>query len=185
MRDRQETAFGTETRYEQAEDERGVARAVLDTVLVVLGVAFNILLGAWNLILHVGLPAVLTWGVGTARGLDVLSPLIDAPLQHRLGPLALLLSITAAIITTESVTRLGRPFGLGKFFVTTVAVGAALFPFLAVSHRLTVRFTPDQIAVVLSYAYLALRVAIGVLIGAIVSWVLLSHPALASGIRRR
>lgn len=185
MRDRGGSSFGADDRYEEAEDDRGGGQAAFDNLRSALRVLSNILLAAWSLVLHVGLPAALAWGVSTAQGLNVLAPLIDAPVQRQLGPLALLLSIVAAVITTESVTRLSEPFGLGKFFVTTVAVAGAAFPFLAVSHRLTLGLKPDQIAVVLSYAYLALTVAIGVLIGAIVSWVLLSHPVVASNIRRR
>jgi len=188
MRDPQQSVFAPPGRYQPASPASrasGPVQAVLDNLLRVLDVVLNLLSGVWNLVLHVGLPAVLAWGVGAARGLDVLSPLIDEGLQRRLGPLALLLSIGAAIITTESITRLDRPFGIGKYLLTTVAVGAAMFPFLAVGHHVPMHLTPDQIAMALSYAYLALRVGMGVLIGALVSWVLLSHPALVDIFHRR
>jgi hypothetical protein len=130
---------------------------------------------AWGIALYDGLPAVLAWAVSAGEGLDVFSQFIEASLQQRLGRLGLFLSVVAAIITTESVTRLVRPFGLAEFLLTALGIGGALFPFLAASHRVSLGLTADQLAVLLSYAYLALKIFVGILIGATVSWVLLAH----------
>jgi hypothetical protein len=133
----------------------------------------------------VGIPAALVLAVNTAERLDVFSPLTGAELRQRLGPMGLLLGAVAAVITTYSFTLLGRAFGLGKFLLTAVVIAAAIFPFLAAGNKLTLGLTPDQFAVLLSYAYLALKVAVGVLIGATVSWTLLSHTLAAAAPRRR
>jgi len=116
------------------------------------------------------LPAVLAWAVGSAQGLDLFSG-FDTPSLRRVAALGLFLSAVAAIITTESVTLLGRPFGRGTFITTAVAIGVVLFPSLADWHRIRLGLTPDQFAILQSYCYLALRVMVGFLIGAIVSWV--------------
>lgn len=165
MTDRREGWFDRDDRYEEEEEQRS---RVLERLLPALGVV-------WSLVLHAGVPAALVLAVSTAEHLDVFGPLTDAVLQRRLGPLGLLLGAIAAVITTYSFTLLGRPFSLGKFLLTAVVIGAAIFPFLAAANRLTLGLTPDQFAVLLSYAYLGLKVAVGVLIGATVSWMLLSH----------
>ena len=116
------------------------------------------------------LPAVLAWAVGSAQGLDLFSG-FDTPSLRRVAALGLFLSAVAAIITTESVTLLGRPFGRGTFITTAVAIGVVLFPSLADWHRIRLGLTPDQFAILQSYCYLALRVMVGFLIGAVVSWV--------------
>jgi len=116
------------------------------------------------------LPAVLAWAVGSAQGLDLFSG-FDTPSLRRVAALGLFLSAVAAIITTESATLLGRPFGRGALITTAVAIGVVLFPSLADWHRIRLGLTPDQFAILQSYCYLALRVMVGFLIGAIVSWV--------------
>lgn len=140
---------------------------------------------AWNLLLHAGIPAALMLAISTAERLDVVGPLTDDLLQRRLGPLGLLLGVVAAVITTYSFTLLGRPFSLGKFLVTAVLIGGAIFPFLAASNRLTLGLTTDQLAVLLAYAYLGLKVAVGVLVGATFSWVLVSHALTSGAVRAR
>ena len=99
--------------------------------------------------------------------------------------MGLLLGAVAAVITTYSFTLLGRAFSLGKFIVTAVVIGAAIFPFLATANKLTLGLTTDQLAVLLSYAYLGLKVAVGVLIGATVSWMLVSHTVTTAASRSR
>ncbi len=131
----------------------------------------------WNLLLHDGLPAALAWAVSAGEGLDVFSGFIEPDLQARLGRFGLFLSIVAAIVTTESVTRLVRPFGLGHLVLTLAFVGAALFPFLAGRQPLRLGLTAEQSGLLLAYCYLALKVAVGILVGAVVSWLLLSHLA--------
>jgi len=116
------------------------------------------------------LPAVLAWAVGSAQGLDLFSG-FDAPSLRRVAALGFFLSAVAAIITTESVTLMGRPFGPGAFITTAVAIGVVLFPSVADWHRIRLGLAPDQFAILQSYCYLALRVMVGFLIGAIVSWV--------------
>ena len=121
------------------------------------------------------LPAVLAWGVGSAGGLALFSG-FDQPSLRRVAGLGLFLSVVAAIITTESVTRLGRPFSVLHFLATVVVFGAALFPFLADWYRVGLGLPPEQFAVVQAYCYLALKVMVGILIGATVSWILLARP---------
>lgn len=140
---------------------------------------------AWNLVLHFGIPAAMMLAISTAERLDVVGPLTDDLLQRRLGPLGLLLGVVAAVITTYSFTLLGRPFSLGKFLVTAIVIGGAIFPFLAASNRLTLGLTADQLAVLLAYAYLGLKVAVGVLVGATFSWVLVSHAVTSGAVRAR
>lgn len=166
---------GRDDQYEEDEDERSPA---LDHLLSALRVA-------WSVVLHAGIPAALVLAVSTAERLDVFGPLTGAELQRRLGPMGLLLGAIAAVITTYSFTLLGRAFGLGKFLLTAVVIGCAIFPFQAAANRLTLGLTPDQFAVLLSYAYLGLKVSVGVLIGATVSWMLLSHTLVAEAPRRR
>jgi hypothetical protein len=121
------------------------------------------------------LPAVLAWGVGSAAGLALFSG-FDQPSLRRVAGLGLFLSVVAAIITTESVTRLGRPFSVRHFLVAVVVFGIALFPFLADWHRVQLGLPPEQFAVVQAYCYLAMKVIVGILIGATVSWILLARP---------
>jgi hypothetical protein len=158
--------FATDPRLVAHTAERSPA---VDQLLAALSVV-------WTILVHLGLPASLALVINTAEALDVFSPFIDATLHRRLGALGLLLSVGAAIVTTESVARLGRPFGIGKFVVTAAMIGVAAFPFLTASHRVTFGLGPNESAVVLSYAYLALKLCVGVLIGATVSWVLYARP---------
>ena len=148
----------------------------------------------WNLLVPVGiaghilffdvLPAVLAWAVSSSQGLDLFSGL-DNPSLRRIAGFGLFLSALAAIITTESVTRLGRPFSIGHFLAACVAIGVALFPSLADWHRIHLGLTSEQYALVQSYCYLALRIMVGILIGATLSWVLLaSNMPLGSSGRR-
>src|SRR5205809_68194 len=129
------------------------------------------------------LPALLTWVVGSTAGLDLFSA-IDNPSLRRLAGLGLFLSVVAAIITTESVTRLARPFSIGHFLTTVVLIGAALFPTLADWHRLRLGLTPEQFALVQAYCYLALKVMVGILIGATLSWILQARYARLVSSRR-
>jgi hypothetical protein len=122
------------------------------------------------------LPAALAWAVGSAEGLNLFADFQD-PSFRRIAGLGVFLSVLGAIITTESITRLARPFSVGPFLVTVAAIGVALFPSLADWHRLRLGLAPEQFAVLQSYCYLALRVMVGVLIGATVSWILLARPA--------
>ena len=122
------------------------------------------------------LPAVLVWVVGATDGLNLFAG-FENPSFRRVAGLGLFLSALGAIITTESITRLARPFSVGPFLITAAAIGVALFPSLADWHRLHLGLTPEQFAVLQSYCYLALRVMVGILIGATVSWILLARPA--------
>lgn len=163
---------------EYDEEEREERSPVLDRLVGLLGTI-------WSLVLHAGVPVALVLAVSTAERLDVFSPITGADLQRRLGPMGLLLGAVAAVITTYSFTLLGRAFSLGKFLLTAIVIGAAIFPFLAAANKLTLGLTPDQFAVLLSYAYLALKVAVGVLIGATVSWMLVSHTVTTAASRGR
>jgi hypothetical protein len=137
----------------------------------------------WQLLVPVGiaghilffdvLPAVLAWAVSSSQGLDLFSGL-DNPSLRRIAGLGLFLSALAAIITTESVTRLSRPFSIGHFLAACVAIGVALFPSLADWHRIHLGLTSEAYALLQSYCYLALRIMVGILIGATLSWVLLA-----------
>ena len=64
---------------------------------------------AGHVLFYDALPALLAWGIGSARWLDVFSA-FDSPSLRRLAGLGLFLSVVAAIMTTETVTRLARPF---------------------------------------------------------------------------
>jgi hypothetical protein len=151
-------------------DERATSQwAWLAKLLACFGVAGHVLF-------HDVLPAALTWIVGSSDVLNLFS-WFDTPALRRIAGLGLLLSAVAAIITTESVTRMARPFGVGSLLAIFAAIGVALFPSLAESHRLALGLTPEQFAVVQSYCYLALRVLVGILIGATVSWILLAGYA--------
>src|SRR5712691_2014590 len=90
---------------------------------------------AGHVLVYDVLPAVLAWAVGSAQGLDLFSG-FDTPSIRRVAALGLFLSAVAAIITTESATLLGRPFGRGAFITTAVAIGVVLFPSLADWHRI-------------------------------------------------
>src|SRR5207247_8317650 len=73
------------------------------------------------------------------------------------------------------ISRLARPFGVRHFLATVVLIGAALFPSLADWHRVRLGLAPEQFAVLQSYCYLALKVAVGILVGATLSWILLTR----------
>src|SRR3989442_7921737 len=143
--------------YGDEADERSAGRRseMLEKLLVpaaVVGLVF--LYDVW--------PAWLTGVGGRTAGLDLFSA-IDNPSLRRLAGLGLFLGVVAAIITTESVTRLARPFSIGHFLTTVVLIGAALFPTLADWHRLRLGLTPEQFALVQAYCYLALKVMVGIL----------------------
>jgi hypothetical protein len=164
-RRREEEEHVEEDDLDVIENENAEALAKLRAFLrVVFGVA-----------LYGALPALLVWALSAARDLNLLSPLIDAGVQQRLGRLGLFLGAVAAIIATESLTRLNRPFGLGPFFLTVTGLGVAMFPFLAARHEVTFGLSEQQVGLVLSYAYLVVEVAVGLLVGAIMSWILLAH----------
>lgn len=121
------------------------------------------------------LPATVAWLVSTGERFDVLAPLIDPAVPARLGRLGVFLSLVAAVVTTHSRLWLGRPFGIGHLAASLAAIGLALFPSLAAAHRMPYGLTAEQIAVAAAYAYLVLKVAVGVLVGGVVSWALMAH----------
>jgi hypothetical protein len=127
------------------------------------------------------LPGLVAWGIASAGWLDVFSA-FDNPALRRLAGLGVFLSVVAAIITTESVTRLARPFSLRHFIATVVVIGVALFPPLADWHRIRLGLAAEHFALLQSYCYLALKVTVGILVGATVSWILLGRYT--SGVRR-
>jgi hypothetical protein len=129
-----------------------------------------------HILFYDALPAALAWLVGSTAGLNLFAGFESPPFQ-RVAALGVFLSALAAIIAAESITRLARPFSVGPFLVTAIAIGAALFPSLADWHRMRLGLAPEQFAVLQSYCYLALRVLVGILIGATVSWILLARPA--------
>lgn len=129
---------------------------------------------AGHVLFYDALPALLTWAVGAAEGFDLFAG-FDSPSVRRLAPLGLFLSAVAAIVTTESVTALARPFRITHYLATVVVMGVALFPVMADWHRIRPGLTPEQFAILQVYAYLALKVTVGILIGATVSWILLTR----------
>ena len=156
----------------EADDKGEVARDVgrrewLSKLLIPVGIAGHVLF-------YDALPVSLAWAVGAAGGLDLFVG-FDNPSLGRVATLGVFLSAVAALITAESVTRLARPFSVGHFLTTAVVMGAVLFPFLAEWHRVRLGLTAEQFAILQSYCYLALRVLVGVLIGATVSWILLGR----------
>lgn len=155
-------------RYGNEMDERDVERSELLAKLLVPVVI------AGRVLFYDVLPAFLAWLVTSAGGLNLFSG-FDNPALRRVAGLGLFLSVVAAIITTESVTRLARAFGLGHFLFTALVIGVALFPSLADWHRVRLGLTPEQFAVLQTYCYLALKVMVGILIGATVSWILLAR----------
>jgi hypothetical protein len=156
-------------RDEAGSEGSGRVAAMLAPVLVVVGLAAHVLF-------YDALPAALAWVVGSTGGLNLFAG-FESPTFQRVAGLGVFLSALAAIITTESITRLARPFSVGPFLITSLAIGAALFPSLADWHRMRLGLAPEQFAVLQSYCYLALRVLVGILIGATVSWILLARPA--------
>jgi len=153
---------------DEADQATDVGRSELLAKLLV-PVAF-----AGHMLFYDVLPATLTWAVGSASGLDLFSA-FEPPSLRRLAGMGVFLSVIAAAITTESITRLARPFSVRHFLATVVLIGAALFPSLAEWHRAKLGLAPEQFAVVQSYCYLTLKVAVGMLIGATVSWILLTR----------
>ena len=156
--------YGNET---DETSERGRSQ-LLEKLLVPVTIAGHVLF-------YDVLPAVLAWVLGSTAGLDLFSA-FENPSLRRLAGLSLFLSVVAAIITTESVTRLARPFSVGHFLTTVVLFGAALFPTLAEWHRMRLGLTPEQFALLQAYCYLALKLMVGILVGATVSWILLARP---------
>src|SRR5437867_10528194 len=156
-------------RYDnETEEASDVGRSeLLAKLLVPVGIAGHVLFYDVR-------PAALTWVVGSANGLDLFSA-FDNPSLRRLAAMGVFLSVVAAVITTESITRLARPFSVRHFLATVVLIGAALFPSLADWHRVKLGLAPEQFAVVQTYCYLTLKVAVGMLIGATVSWILLTR----------
>jgi hypothetical protein len=141
----------------------------LGKLLIPVGIAGHVLF-------YDVLPVSLAWVVGASGGLDLFVGL-DNPALRRVAALGVFLSAVAALITTESVTRLARPFSVGQFLAAAAVIGAALFPFMADWHRVRLGLAPEHFALVQSYCYLALRVTVGILIGATVSWILLARYA--------
>src|SRR2546427_12027118 len=92
--------------YSDEADERSASRRseMLEKLLVPVAVVGHVLF-------YDVLPALLTWVVGSTAGLDLFSA-IDNPSLRRLAGLGLFPSALAAIITTQSVTRLARPLSL-------------------------------------------------------------------------
>jgi len=160
---------GPDMRYGDEMDEPGdVGHSELLAKLLV-PVSF-----AGHVLFYDVLPAALTWIAGSPKGLDLFSA-FEHPALRRLAGIGIFLSVIAAVITTESVTRLARPFSVRHFLVTVVLIGGALFPSLADWHRVRLGLTPEQFALLQAYCYLALKVAVGILIGATVSWILLTR----------
>jgi hypothetical protein len=159
--------------YSNEADDKGEVtqnvrrREWLGKLLIPVGIAGHVLF-------YDALPVFLAWGVGAAGGLDLFVG-FDNPSLGRVATLGVFLSAVAAVMTTESVTRMARPFGVGQFLTTAVVMGVALFPFLAEWHRVRLGLTAEQFAILQSYCYLALRVMVGILIGATVSWILLAR----------
>ncbi|HXH83696.1 MAG TPA: hypothetical protein VNN07_12325 [Candidatus Tectomicrobia bacterium] len=150
------------------EPSRSLDAAVLAKLGALAGIAGTVLL--YDL-----LPAALALAVSAVEGLDVFAPFIDPAVHGRLGRLGLFLSAVAAVIACESLTRLGRPFGLPAFLATVAVLAAALFPSLAAAHRVQLGLAAEHMALLLAYAYLALKVTVGILAGAVVSWIIIGH----------
>jgi len=148
----------------------------LAKLLVPVGIAGHVLF-------YDVLPAALTWIAGSPKGLDLFSA-FEQPSLRRLAGMGVFLSVIAAVITTESVTRLARPFRVTHFLATVVLIGAALFPSLADWHRVRLGLTPEQFALLQAYCYLALKVTVGILVGATVSWILVGRYTSMVGSRR-
>ncbi|HXG02393.1 MAG TPA: hypothetical protein VNO23_03115 [Candidatus Binatia bacterium] len=132
----------------------------------------------------IALPAAVAWLVSAGERFDILAPLIDPAVPVHLGRLGVFLSLVAAVVTTQSLLWLGRPFGIGHLGASLAAIALALFPSLASMHRMPFGLTPEQIAVAAAYAYLVLKVAVGVLVGGVVSWMLMLHVPAAAPARR-
>jgi hypothetical protein len=140
----------------------------------------------WQIVLHVGMPVAGVWAINASERMDLFAPFMDGAVAERLGRLGLFLGMGAAVIATESLTRVARPFGLGSFLLTAGAMAVAMLPFLAEPNDVRLGLTSGQFAVVVAYAYLVLKVGVGVIVGAVMSWVLLVHavPSPASRVRR-
>lgn len=130
---------------------------------------------AGHILFYDVLPATLAWVVSSADTLNLFSG-FENPSFRRVAALGVFLSAVGAVITTETITRLGRPFSVGNFLAVVVVIGLALFPFLAEWHQLRLGLTPQLFAFLQSYCSLALRVMVGILIGATLSWILLARP---------
>lgn len=129
-------------------------------------------------LLHDILPAACVWALHVGEQLDLFGRLIHPQLHVKLGPLALFLGMGAAVVTAESFTRwnwhgTGESFRVSYFLATVAVLGLALFPFLADWDRmLSSVLAPKLAAVGIHYAYLLLKLTVGVLVGGIISWLL-------------
>lgn len=166
LRERADEPFSDDDLYER-DDENAEALARIRAFFAVV----------WQVALHVGLPVMAVWAINASERVDVFAPFIDGAVVDRLGRLGLFLGMGAAVIATESLIRVARPFGLGSFLLTSAAMGVAMLPFVAEPHDVKLGLTTGQFAVVVSYAYLILKVGVGVIVGAVVSWILLVHAA--------
>jgi len=158
-------SFGDDDLYDDDENAEALAK-----IRAFFGVV-------WQVALHVGLPVVAVWAINASERVDVFAPFMDGAVAGRLGRLGLFLGMGAAVVATESLTRMERPFGLGAFLLTVAGMAVAMLPFVAGPNDVSLGLTKGQFAVVVSYAYLILKVGVGVIVGAVVSWVLLVHAA--------
>jgi hypothetical protein len=160
-------AYAADEPYPEVEDERS---ELLERLAGLMSVVSTVALHA--------LPGVMAWALSAGKGLNVLAPIVaEAAVQERLGRLATLLSVVAAILATETVVWRARPFGLVPLLATGGVLMAALFPFLAAPHQLTFGVAPALVGILLSYGYLVLQATVGVIIGATVSWLFLAFGA--------
>src|SRR5262249_61274167 len=129
---------GPDMRYGDEMDEPGdVGHSELLAKLLV-PVSF-----AGHVLFYDVLPAALTWIAGSPKGLDLFSA-FEHPALRRLAGIGIFLSVIAAVITTESVTRLARPFSVRHFLVTVVLIGGGTLPPPADWHRVRPRPAPRQ-----------------------------------------
>jgi hypothetical protein len=124
-----------------------------------------------NILFNDVAPAALVWAIHQARVYELFQLPVSAVIVDRIGTIGLWLSALAAVVANEAFLR-RPPFNLWHFFASALAIAMALFPFIAASYDVDWGPSPEAIAIISHYCFLALEVAFGVLIGGSLSLVL-------------
>lgn len=119
-----------------------------------------------RLVVEQGVPAALTAGLNVAQrfGYVTLLPL-NAVIEREYGNYAVLLGAAGAFVTSANFTRDGRRFGVGWFLVAAVASLAMAAPFIFHRYGVDPGLAPMHFALVATFAYLGLYIAVGILVG--------------------
>ena len=117
-------------------------------------------------VVEVVVPGILTAVLGIAQRLGWLSLLPGNPVVAReYGLYGLVLGMAGAIVTSGSYLKRGREYGFGAFLSTVVAWLVLASPFIAWRNGMQFGLAPMQFALLGTFAYLALYIVLGILIG--------------------